>query len=60
VTIWATQANRLKIIHGQTYGNQSSFDTTSLIEGDVLSIDVDQIGSTTPGSNITVQLKIQI
>jgi hypothetical protein len=60
VTIWTTQANRLKIIDGNTYGQQSSFDTTSLVEGDVLSIDVDQVGSTTPGSNVTVQLKTQI
>jgi hypothetical protein len=60
VSIWTTQANRLKIIDGQTYGEQSSFDTTSLIEGDVLSIDVDEVGSTTPGGDISVQLKIQI
>ena len=61
VSIWnITQSNRLKILSGQTYGTQSSFDITSIAEGDILSIDVDQVGSTTPGGDISVQLKIQI
>ena len=61
VSIWnITPSNRLKILDGQTYGNQSNFDTTSIAEGDILSIDVDQVGNATPGGDITVQLKIQI
>lgn len=56
-SIWnATQANRLQIAAAATTGTQTSFDTTALAEGDVLSIDVDQIGSTIPGSGATVQL----
>jgi len=61
MSIWnITPSNRLKIVSGQTYGTQSSFDITSIVEGDILSIDVDQVGSTTPGGDISVQLKIQI
>lgn len=55
-TIWATQGNRVKIAAGATSGTQTSFDTTSLVEGDLLTIDVDQIGSTIPGQSITVLL----
>ena len=61
VSIWnSTQANRLRILSGNTYGTQNSFDTTSLLEGDLLSIDVDQIGTTVAGGDIVVQLKIQV
>jgi hypothetical protein len=55
-TIWATQGNRIKVVDGQTYGTQTSFDTTSLAAADVLSIDVDQVGSSTPGTGVTVEL----
>lgn len=58
-TIWATQGNRLTIADGQTSGNQTSFDTTTLTAGDILTIDVDQIGSTIAGQDITVMLEIQ-
>ena len=53
-------SNRLKILSGQTYGDQSNFDVTSIVEGDILSIDVDQVGNIAPGGDITAQLKIQI
>lgn len=56
-TIWSTQANRAKITDGSQSGNTSTFDTTALSEGDVLTLDVDQVGSGTPGAELTVQLK---
>jgi len=56
-TIWSTQGNRLQIAAGQNSGTQTSFDTTTLAEGDLLTIDIDQIGSTIAGSDITVVLK---
>lgn len=60
-SIWAaTQANRLKIVAAATSGSQTSFDTTALVAGDKLSIDVDQIGSTIAGQDITVQLTIAV
>ena len=57
-TIWATQSNRLQIAAGNTYGTADSFNTTALNEGDILTIDIDQTGTTTPGADITVVLKV--
>ncbi len=55
-TIWSTQANRITIADGKTTGSGTTFNTTTAVAGDVLSIDVDQIGSTTPGTGVTVTL----
>jgi len=57
-TIWATQGNRLKIVDGNTTGTETSFDTTAVSEGDYFSIDVDQVGSTIAGQDVTVELSI--
>jgi len=61
-SIWSsTQGNRLTIPSGagdQAY-TQTSFDTTSLAEGDRLTIDIDQVGSTTRGSDLTVEVKTE-
>lgn len=56
-SIWATnQANRLTVAAGAQSGTQTLFDTTSLAEGDYLSLDVDQVGSTVSGADLTVEL----
>jgi hypothetical protein len=55
-TIWATQANRLKIVAGSQSGNTTTFDTTTFTAGQRFTIDIDQIGSTIPGQDITVVL----
>jgi hypothetical protein len=57
VTIWSTQANRLTILAGAQTGTQTVFDTTALADGGVLTLDVDTIGSTVSGSDLTVQIK---
>lgn len=56
-TIWSTQANRLTIAAAATSDTETSFNTTTLAEGDVLTVDIDQVGSSVPGSDLTVQLK---
>lgn len=56
-TIWSTQANRLTVSDGNQTGNTSVFNTTSLSEADILTLDVDQVGSTTAGSDLTIALK---
>lgn len=59
-SIWnATQANRVEIAASATSGNQTSFDITSLSEGDIITVDVDQVGTTTPGTDLTIQLKCE-
>lgn len=56
-SIWnTTQANRLAIASGATYGTQTSFDTTTLVEGDIITFDIDQVGSSTAGADITIIL----
>lgn len=57
-SIWAsTQANRVKCADGATSGVQTSFDTVALVEGDLLTLDIDQVGSTVPGADLTVTLR---
>lgn len=57
-SIWnATQANRATITSGNTSGSQTSFDTVALAEGDVITLDIDQIGSTVSGADLTVTIK---
>lgn len=59
-SIWnATQANRIQIAAADADGKatQTSFDTTALAEEDVLTIDVDQVGSTIAGSDATIAIK---
>lgn len=58
ISIWnATQANRLTIVAGAQTATQTSFNSVNLSEGDILTIDVDQIGSTVAGSDLTIELK---
>jgi len=57
-SIWnTTQANRLAITTGNNSGTQTSFDTTSLVEGDILTFDIDQVGSSTAGADLTIIVK---
>jgi hypothetical protein len=56
-SIWnSTQANRLTISAGATAGTQTSFDTVTVTAGDVLTIDIDQVGSTVAGQSLTALL----
>jgi hypothetical protein len=60
-SIWsATQANRVQLAATANTGDQTSFDTTSLVENSRLDVDIDQIGSTIAGSNITIELRLQV
>jgi hypothetical protein len=62
-SIWAsTQANRLTVADGAPTkkGNQTAFDTVAFVAGDVISMDIDQVGSTTSGTGLTVQLDFEL
>lgn len=59
-TIWATQGNRIAIASGAQTGSQTSFDTTTVAEGDLLTIDVDQVGSTVAGQDVTIELLLSL
>lgn len=57
-SIWSSNpGNRVLITAGSQSGTQTSFDTTSLTEGDILTVSVIQVGSTTAGSDGTIQLR---
>lgn len=56
-TVFTTQANRPTIaISGNTSGKITNADVTSLADGDYLTVDIDQVGSTVPGADLTVQV----
>lgn len=59
-TIWSTQANRVTVSDAATSGTQTSFNTTALAEGDILTLDIDQVGSTVAGADLTVTLRCKI
>lgn len=57
-SIWnTTPANRAEIAAGSTAGTETSFDTTALTEGDLLRLNIDQVGSTVAGADLTVTVK---
>jgi hypothetical protein len=59
-SIWnSTPANRVQIAAGADNGTQTSFDTTTISDGDVLTIDTDQIGSGDEGETATVELEME-
>ena len=51
ITIFTTQPNRPKITDGSNSGESGTPDIISLAKGDRLSVDIDQVGSTTPGGD---------
>lgn len=58
-TIFTTQTNRPKVLDGATTGTTTTVEVPSWADGDYLTVDVDQIGSTTPGANLTVHIIYQ-
>jgi hypothetical protein len=55
-TIFTTQGNRPTIAIGDTTADSGTPDVTALAETDKLTIDIDQIGSTVAGADLTVEV----
>ena len=53
-TVYTTQDNRPTVTAGDTSATATDPDVTSISAGDVISIDIDQIGSTVAGANLSV------
>lgn len=54
-TIYTTQGNRPSIAAGANAGGPGAApDVTSLVAGDYITVDIDQVGSTVAGSDLTV------
>ncbi len=59
-TIFTTQGNRPTIAaSGNTSGSVTNMDVTSLAAGDYITIDIDQIGSTAAGADLTVTVWVE-
>jgi hypothetical protein len=56
-TIFTTQANRPAITAGNKTAVSPAPDVTSLPKNAVLTVDVDQIGSTIPGGDLVVEIR---
>lgn len=58
-TIFTTQANRPTVAAGQNTSLVNSPDVDALVQGDYLSVDIDQIGSTFAGADATIQVEFE-
>jgi len=59
-TIFTTQANRPEIaISGNTSGAVTNMNVSALSAGDYLTVDVDQVGSTVAGADLTVTVTLE-
>jgi hypothetical protein len=61
-TIYSTQGNRPSVSAGATRATNSGRNTpntTTFGAGDVITVDVDQTGTTTPGSNLGVVIRLR-
>jgi len=57
-TIFST---RPRIADGATSGGGSAvFSSTTVVAGDIITIDIDQVGSTTPGKDLTIALSFKL
>jgi len=59
VTIFTTQANRPTINAGQNVSLARTPDVLSITSGDLLSVDVDAVGTTVAGSDLTVVVLVK-
>lgn len=57
-TIYGTQANRPTVPDGGNAATGGAASTTSVTAGDYLTVDVDQVGSTSPGADLVVALRL--
>jgi hypothetical protein len=55
-TIFTTQGGRPVIAISGNTGTSTAMDVTTLADGDYLTVDIDQIGSTIAGSDLTIQV----
>lgn len=59
-TIFTTQGNRPTITSGNTEDLSSTPDVTSIAQNDVLTVDIDQVGSTVAGADLVVQVRCTV
>ncbi len=57
-TVWSTQSNRVQIAASANSGTSTSFNTINFAQGDLLTFDIDQVGSSTTGADMTIELTV--
>jgi hypothetical protein len=57
-TVFTTQANRPKITAGNFTDTSSVPDVTAIAQNDYLTVDIDQVGSSQPGADLSVQIVV--
>ena len=58
-TIWSTQANRVAVAAAANTGESTTFNTTTITDGQYLEVDIDQVGSGTVGADLTVTIWVK-
>ena len=58
-TLWASSGKLTVLATENSATALTSFDKTTVFEDDYFTIDIDQIGSTLPGEDLTIQLHIE-
>jgi hypothetical protein len=58
-TIFTNQAHRPTIPDGQTVGSTTAPDIVNFAAGDYITIDVDQVGSSSAGANLEINLRLR-
>lgn len=58
VTVFTNQANRPRVLAGSTVSAEAVPDVTSVSAGDVITVDIDQVGSVVPGANATLMIEV--
>jgi hypothetical protein len=56
-TIFTNQANRPTIADGETSDTSGTPDVTAIVKNDKITIDIDQVGSSTPGEDISIHVR---
>jgi hypothetical protein len=60
VSVFTTQANRPTIPVGQSFATVGAWNSFTLVPGDYITVDVDQVGSGgTPGQTLTVAIRLE-
>lgn len=60
VTIFTNQAHRPQIAAGSNIGFSISIDVPGFTDGDYLTMDIDQIGSSSPGAFLTAHVVVEV
>lgn len=57
-SVWTATSSQIILAAGSTSTSVTGFVTTNITAGGTFVIDIDTVGSTTPGGNVTVQIEV--